>query len=96
MTSKEYNNFVIGNVLEIDKLSDVKNNIFYQKIKKDYDSRKSLCRATCKYYSLCGSAFVANSYSESGSLLTTENIGCVLQKQVLTDVVLHRLQSLSK
>ncbi len=93
--SEKYNNFVIGNVLKIDRLSDVKNDVFYKKIKRDYDRRKSLCRASCKYYSLCGSSFISNSYSESGSLLTTENIGCILHKQKLTDLVLNKLMELS-
>jgi uncharacterized protein len=90
--SQEYNNFIIGNVLEIDKLSDVKNNLNYQKIKKHYDQRKKLCKSQCKYYSVCGSAFLSNSYFESGSLLATENIACILQKQELSEVILAKLK----
>jgi uncharacterized protein len=95
MQSQEYNNFVIGNVLEIEKLSDVKNSKNYQKIKAAYDLRKEACKNECKYFPICGSAFLSNTYSESDSLTTKENIGCLLHKQRLTDVALIKLEKLS-
>jgi uncharacterized protein len=95
MKSEEYNNFVIGNVLQINKLSEVEENPNYKRIKTLYDQRKDKCKSQCRYYSVCGSAFLSNAYSESASLLTTENIGCVLHKQRLTDVILTKLQQLS-
>jgi uncharacterized protein len=82
-------------VLLIDKISDVKNNYYYKKIKNNYEQRRTLCKDSCKYFSICGSSFISNSYTESGSLLQTENIGCLLLKQQLTDIILNRLQNLS-
>ena len=92
MKSEEYNNFVIGNVLDIKRLSDVCNNHNYQQIKKNYDLRKERCKKTCRYYSICGSSCFSNSYSETQDLTQTENISCILQKQELAELILEKLR----
>ncbi len=55
--SDEYNNFIIGNILNINKLSDIEKNPNYIKLRNIYNKRNILCKTQCKYYPLCGSAF---------------------------------------
>ncbi|WP_341793722.1 radical SAM protein [Rickettsia endosymbiont of Ceutorhynchus obstrictus] len=91
MKSKEYNNFIIGNVLALDKLSDIVINPNYIKIKSEYDKRKQNCKNSCEYYSICGSSYLSNVFSETKTLTATKNLACILQKQKLFDLVLEKL-----
>lgn len=94
--SEKYKNFIIGNVTTLDNLEDILSNSTYLTLKKDLENRKSKCKETCTYYDFCGSAFASNVYAETGALDTTESIGCILHRQVLTDLVISEVVKLSK
>lgn len=93
--SEKYNNFIIGNVLNLKTLSDLLTNNVYLMIKENLQKRNISCAATCKYYDFCGSAFASNVFAETSELIGTETIGCILHRQTLTDIVISKLQNLS-
>lgn len=88
-----YNNFIVGNVLEIDDFSDILENESFKKIKSDIDIGRELCSKECEYFDLCGSSFVSNRYYESGRLDATESISCILHRQVLTSLIIEKLKN---
>ncbi len=94
MQSNEYNNFVIGNILTLDKLSDLEKSDNYIKITSDYNKRKKKCKDSCEYYAMCGSAFLSNVYSETGSLVETKNASCIVHKQQLVHTIMDMLTKL--
>lgn len=93
MPSEKYNNFVIGNVLHLNHLSELCENVFYLKMKEAVEKGKKNCAATCMHFDLCGSAFLANRYSETGSLESTVSLACLLHKQALNTTVINKLRS---
>ena len=91
----DYNNFVVGNILKIESIEDIRKDAVYKRLYEEIERGRSVCADTCKYFDLCGSAFVSNRYFETGRIDTAESTSCILQRQVVAEVVLGKLQSLS-
>jgi uncharacterized protein len=88
--SKEYENFVLGNVLT-DTPDDVEKGSPFQRLARDVLVGRDLCRQTCQYYALCGGGFQSNRVSEHQSLRATETQTCKLHRQTLIDVIVDEL-----
>lgn len=89
VSSDEYNNFVIGNVLT-NQLEDIAYSQSFLKIRNDVDQSIAMCAASCKYFDFCGSAPLSNKFAENGTLLSTETLSCKLSYQTLTDVLVEK------
>lgn len=87
--SDKYNNFIIGNIKDVD-VDNLPSIPAFIKIKTDIDKNILKCLETCKYFDLCGGAFLSNKYSEHGNFLVAETISCNLHMQTLTDVLVEK------
>ena len=47
---------------------------------------------TCEYFGFCGGGAPVNKYSENGSFDSTETLFCRLNRKVLVDVILGKLE----
>lgn len=91
-----YNNFIVGNVAEIDSIDDIRRHPTYRAMKRDIMRGREACARTCRYFDLCGSAFISNRYFETGRLDGTESTTCILQRQIVARLVLSRLRGMSR
>lgn len=85
------NEFVIGNVLEINSFDDLIENSNYKKQASSISQGIINCARSCEYFDLCGGGAPSNKYYEKGSFAATETNYCKLTKQLLIDVVLEKL-----
>jgi len=88
--SKEYDNFIVGNIL-VNELEDIITNDTYIKIKNEIEKGIKNCARSCLYFDLCGGAFISNKFTENGALNSTETTTCILHRQTLSSVLIGKL-----
>ena len=91
LKSSHYGDFAIGN-LNTDTLASALNSDKFRNMSNDIARGLSKCRATCEYYSLCGGGAPVNKYFENGTFDSTETMFCRLNRKVLIDVIVEKLQ----
>ena len=91
LKSSHYGDFAIGN-LNTDTLASALNGDKFRNMSNDIARGLSKCRATCEYYSLCGGGAPVNKYFENGTFDSTETMFCRLNRKVLIDVIVEKLQ----
>ncbi|MGB8681673.1 MAG: cyclophane-forming radical SAM/SPASM peptide maturase GrrM/OscB [Candidatus Binatus sp.] len=91
LKSSHYGDFAIGNV-NIDTLASAMNGEKFRRMSSDIARGLSKCRDTCEYYSLCGGGAPVNKYFENGSFDSTETMFCRLNRKVIVDVIVAKLQ----
>jgi uncharacterized protein len=90
-----YGNFVVGNVSSLSSIDAIRQHPVYQRMKHDIDAGRQLCAQSCTYFDFCGSAFLSNRYFETGRLDGTESTTCILQRQIVAQVIIEKLQHMS-
>jgi uncharacterized protein len=91
LKSSHYGDFAIGNV-NTDTLASAINGEKFRNMSNDIARGLSKCRNTCEYYSLCGGGAPVNKYFENGSFDSTETMFCRLNRKVIVDVIVAKLQ----
>lgn len=86
-----YGDFVLGNLLS-DSLESVGTSQKFQKIYQEMAEGVELCRQTCDYFGVCGGGAGSNKYWENGTFLSSETNACQYRIQVITDVILEKLE----
>jgi uncharacterized protein len=86
-----YGDFVLGNLLS-DSLESVATSQKFQKIYQEMAEGVELCRQTCDYFGVCGGGAGSNKYWENGTFLSSETNACQYRIQVITDVILEKLE----
>ena len=85
-SSKEYNNFFMGNIME-DGLNAIETNPIFLKVKKEIEKGVQLCKNTCEYWDFCGGGAPSNKFFENGSFATTETLMCKFQKKEVVNLL---------
>ena len=91
VSTEEYGDFVLGNVLH-DRLESVINTEKFQRMQRDMDAGVELCRASCDYFGLCGGGAGSNKYWETGSFRSSETQACRYRVKTVADVVMAGLE----
>jgi uncharacterized protein len=91
LSSEHYGDFALGNVAENDFLG-ARATPKFQAIHADIAAGVRRCRESCSYFSMCGGGAPVNKYFENGSFVSTETLFCRLNRKVLLDVVLDKLE----
>lgn len=94
-SSREYENFVVGNVL-VNSPAEVARGAAFGRLRGDVAIGQDRCRTGCEYYALCGGGFQSNRFTEHGNFHATETLTCRLHRQTLADVVVSELASESR
>lgn len=89
--SSTYEDFILGNILH-DSLESVCKTDKFQEMNQDIQAGVSLCKQSCRYFSLCGGGAPSNKYFENGSFRTSETMYCRYTKKVITDIVLEDIE----
>jgi uncharacterized protein len=87
--SETYRNFVVGNILE-SSFDDVSANENFARIRDDVHASLRMCASSCRYFDLCGGAFLSNKFWQNGTLFSTETATCRLTRQAIADLVIDR------
>lgn len=88
--SLNYNDFVVGNVLEESLLSIVERHR-ESKYFKDFVTGVGKCEKQCKYFSFCRGGRASNKFFELNTIDATETVFCRNSQQRLVDGVLSKL-----
>jgi len=88
---KPYGDFSFGNVL-YDSLESVCYTEKFQAAYQDMKAGVELCQKTCQYFGVCGGGTGSNKYWENGTFRSTETKACKYRTQIITDIVLDRLE----
>jgi uncharacterized protein len=89
---KNYGNFVFGNVLT-DSLESVCREEKFQRAYSDMRSGVEECKKSCQYFGVCGGGTGSNKYWENGTFNSTETKACIYRTQIITDIILDKLES---
>ncbi|CAJ0849299.1 hypothetical protein AMST5_00105 [freshwater sediment metagenome] len=84
--------FVFGNVTR-DSLGKIVKRSVYRRIAEEIENGVSACRRECPYFDFCGGGSPVNKLFELGRFSGTQTYYCRLAKQVVSDVILARLES---
>ena len=89
--SEQFNDFVIGNILNVNHISELENSYFYLKLKASIEKGKAVCEKTCSHFDFCGSAYLASRYTENGTLEKPLSLSCILQQQTFNHLILEKI-----
>lgn len=90
--SAEYDDFLIGNILE-DDVETILRGPVLARLQRDVLAGVSACERTCDYFRLCGGGAPANKFFENGDLTSTETMYCRLTKKAVAEEVLAWLEA---
>ncbi len=92
MTSVDYEDFILGNLLQ-DTLESVCASSKFLRLYQDIASGLFVCQDSCEYFNLCGGGAPSNKYWENGTFICSETMACKYNKQLVVDVVLAGIES---
>jgi uncharacterized protein len=95
LRSEAHNNFCFGNILRED-LDAVMRSAPFRRAQSEIATGVESCRATCRYFEVCGGGAPANKMMENGSLATSETMFCRLSVQSAADALLGFLSDTAK
>lgn len=91
MNSKDYGDFIFGNI-HTDEIKSILSTDKFIKIKKDIDLGVEMCKNKCGYFNVCRGGAPSNKYHENGTFVSDETIFCKLKYQALTDLVISKVE----
>ncbi|MEL6555608.1 MAG: cyclophane-forming radical SAM/SPASM peptide maturase GrrM/OscB [Cyanobacteria bacterium J06621_11] len=91
MPTKDYGDFVLGNVTDMSFEAACQTPKF-QQIYRDMQEGVSQCQQSCEYFGLCGGGAGSNKYWENGTFASTETQACRYRIKAVTDIVLDNLE----
>jgi uncharacterized protein len=91
-SSDEFATFSIGNIFT-DAFIDLENSTILDRMQTQINLGIDLCRAECKYFSVCGGGAPSNKIFENGTFACTETMYCRLTRKRVADFVLATIES---
>lgn len=88
--SKKYNDFIVGNILDM-KLQDILKKAETEIYVKEFIEGWNSCKRQCEYFEFCGGGQASNKFYEHGILNTTETIYCRNVKKRLVNSIIETL-----
>lgn len=85
-TAPAYDNFVFGNILDGD-LDEFSRANAYRLVSGQVATGIAACKATCRYFAVCGGGSPVNKFCEHGDLAATETEFCRLTTQAAADAL---------
>ncbi len=90
-SSKDYGDFILGNILR-DPISDIFDSPKFKQIANSIEEGCKRCAQTCQYFSVCGGGAPSNKYFENGSFESTETMYCRSVIQIPIDIMLTQAE----
>jgi uncharacterized protein len=89
--SEEYNNFIMGNIMN-DGLDSIEKNSIFIKAQDEINKGVEKCKISCEYWSFCGGGSPSNKFYENGNFNTTETLMCRFQKKEVIDLLANHFE----
>lgn len=89
--SKDYGDFILGNILR-DPITDIFKSPKFIQIANAIEEGCKRCAQTCQYFSVCGGGAPSNKYFENGSFDSTETVYCRSVIQIPVDIMLAQAE----
>jgi uncharacterized protein len=89
--TKEYGDFIFGNVLK-NSLESMWENDKFQRVYHDINQGLKLCADNCSYFGICGGGAGSNKYWENGTFASMETQCCRYRIQILTDILVNAIE----
>jgi uncharacterized protein len=86
-----YNNFILGNILQTDFLSN-RNGGLLKKLTNEINSGIKKCKKECEFFHVCGGGAPANKYFENGTFNSSTTKYCEYNIKMPTELVLSYLE----
>ncbi len=90
--TQEYGDFFFGNIRD-NSLTSILETEKFRRVYEDILAGVKLCRERCQYFNVCGGGSACNKYWENGTFRSSETMTCRLYEQIITDVVLDKLEA---
>ncbi len=90
-SSKDYGDFILGNILR-DPIPEIFSSPKFKQIASAIDAGCKRCAETCQYFSVCGGGAPSNKYFENGSFDSTETVYCRSVIQIPIDIMLAQAE----
>lgn len=87
---EEYGGFIFGNLLS-GSLADCMSSPYLRRLAADIAEGVESCRATCRYFDICGGGAPINKFIENGTVNSTETQYCRLGTQAAADALAELL-----
>lgn len=91
----EYDNFHVGQVMNISSLHDITTNSNFIAMARDIGKGVAACQASCEYFPICGSSYVSNRYFEYRDFTQPETFTCHMMRKVPADIAFNRLAKMA-
>lgn len=91
MPTKEYGDFILGNIKK-DTFTSVCQSEKFQRIYADINAGLDMCKSSCEYFGLCGGGAASNKYWEKGTFRCAETMACRYYEKITTQVVMEKLE----
>jgi uncharacterized protein len=86
-----YDSFLFGNVAE-HSLADMVQSRAFRAMAADIGAGVQACKATCRYFPLCGGGEPSNKLGETGSFRSTATLHCTANVKEVVEVVLRGVE----
>lgn len=94
-TVENPNQFVVANIRNIASLDVISDLEAHVRLQTAINDGIAQCKQKCGYFSVCGGGSPASKFYEHGTFRTTQTCECRFSKQLLSDVLIQQLRSIS-
>ena len=91
LTSDAHNNFCFGNIVR-DDFDEILDGAVFNRTYDEIRAGVAVCRASCRYFDICGGGAPSNKMAENKSLVSGETSFCRLSIQAAADALIGFLQ----
>ena len=93
-SSKDFDTFAIGNIFT-NSFEEIEHSSVLKAMTSQIADGVELCRASCKYFSVCGGGAPSNKVFENGTFASASTIHCELTKKRVTDYLLETIEAMA-
>ncbi len=95
-TAPEFNDFVVGNVMDLASLADLRRAPHFLKLQEAVQAGISNCRSSCEYFAICGGSHIPNRYFEYRDFTRPDTFTCEMMLQAAADTCFARLAAMDE
>jgi uncharacterized protein len=92
----DFNDFVVGNVMELGSLGEIRAAPHFVKLQQAVQAGISNCRASCEYFAICGGSHIPNRFFEYGDFTRPDTFTCEMMLQAAADVCFARIAAMDE
>lgn len=92
----EFNDFVVGHVMALGSLSEIRTAPYFVKLQEAVQAGISNCRTSCEYFAICGGSHIPNRYFEYRDFTRPDTFTCEMMLQAAADTCFAKLAAMEE